>query len=73
MFVPKHRTLDMIVWCQQGEGPGRSININLLHSNPLFAAMPVSLSSALIGASSGAYEQWRETMKNGVKKKWKGS
>ena len=22
VFVPKHRTLDMIAWCQQGEGPG---------------------------------------------------
>ena len=66
VFVPKHRTLDMIGWCQQGEGPGRRINTNLLYSDPLFAAMPVSLSSALFGASVGAYELWRDTMKSKV-------
>ena len=69
VFVPKHRTLDMIAWCQKGEGPGRSINTNLLYSNPLFAAMPVSLTSALLGASRGAYELWRDTMKNAVSRK----
>ncbi|MFJ8063663.1 acyl-CoA dehydrogenase family protein [Psychrobacillus sp. NPDC096426] len=68
VFVPKHRTLDMIAWCQRGEGPGRRINTSLLYSYPLFAAMPVSLSSSLIGASIGAYEQWRETMRSKVNK-----
>jgi alkylation response protein AidB-like acyl-CoA dehydrogenase len=66
IFVPKHRTLDMISWCQQGEGPGRKINTSLIYSHPLFAAMPVSLSSALLGASQGAYELWRDTIKNKV-------
>jgi alkylation response protein AidB-like acyl-CoA dehydrogenase len=66
VFVPKHRTLDMIGWCQQGEGPGRCMNTSLLYSHPLFAAMPVSLSSALFGASVGAYELWRDTMKSKV-------
>ncbi|WP_428908082.1 hypothetical protein [Niallia sp. Krafla_26] len=66
VFVPKHRTLDMIGWCQKGEGPGRSVNTNRLYSHPLFAAMPVSLSSALLGASIGAYELWRDTMKSKV-------
>jgi 3-hydroxy-9,10-secoandrosta-1,3,5(10)-triene-9,17-dione monooxygenase len=66
VFVPKHRTLDMIAWCQKGEGPGRRTNTSLLYSHPLFAAMPVSLSSALLGASQGAYELWRDTMKSKV-------
>ncbi|MEH7414917.1 acyl-CoA dehydrogenase family protein [Neobacillus drentensis] len=66
VFVPKHRTLDMIGWCQKGEGPGRKINTSLIYSHPLFAAMPVSLTSALLGASQGAYELWTDTMKNKV-------
>ncbi|MEH7245961.1 acyl-CoA dehydrogenase family protein [Neobacillus niacini] len=69
VFVPKHRVLDMIAWCQKGEGPGRKTNTSLLYSHPLFAAMPVSLSSALLGASQGAYELWRDTMKNKVSAK----
>ena len=68
VFVPKYRTLDMISWCQTGEGPGSRINTNLIYSYPLFAAMPVSLSSALLGASIGAYELWRDTMKSKVSK-----
>ena len=66
VFVPRHRTLDMIGWCQKGEGLGRNVNTNLLYSYPLFAAMPVSLSSALLGASIGAYELWRDSMKSKV-------
>lgn len=66
VFVPKHRTIDMIGWCQRGDGPGRRTNTNLLYSHPLFAAMPVSLTSALLGASQGAYELWRDTMKSKV-------
>lgn len=68
VFVPKHRTLDMVAWCQRAEGPGRQLNTSLLYSYPLFAAMPVSLSSALIGASIGAYEHWREAMRSKVNK-----
>lgn len=64
VYVPKHRTLNMIDWCQKGEGPGRRINTNLLYSHPLFAAMPVSLSSALLGSSIGAYELWRDGLRS---------
>ena len=66
VFVPKHRTVDLAAWCQRGEGPGRSINTSLLYSHPLYAAMPVCLSSALLGASIGAYEFWRDGLKNKV-------
>ncbi|MDR7236387.1 acyl-CoA dehydrogenase family protein [Neobacillus drentensis] len=66
VYVPKHRTVDLAAWCQRGEGPGRSINKSLLYSHPLYAAMPVCLSSALLGASIGAYELWRDTLKNKV-------
>ena len=64
VFVPKHRTVDLAAWCQRGEGPGRSINTSVLYSHPLYAAMPVCLSSALLGASIGAYEFWRDGLKN---------
>ncbi|MEH7414916.1 acyl-CoA dehydrogenase family protein [Neobacillus drentensis] len=64
VYVPKHRTIDMIAWCQKGEGPGRRTNTNLLYSHPLYAAMPVCLTSALLGASIGAYEVWRDGMKS---------
>jgi 3-hydroxy-9,10-secoandrosta-1,3,5(10)-triene-9,17-dione monooxygenase len=63
IFVPKHRTIDMVPWCQKGEAPGRSINTSLLYSHPLYAAMPVCLTSALLGASIGAYETWRDGFK----------
>lgn len=66
VFVPKHRTIDMVPWCQSGEGPGRAANPGLLYSHPLYAAMPVCLTSALLGASIGAYELWRDTMKTKV-------
>lgn len=66
VYVPKHRTTDMLAWCQKGEGPGRKLNTSLLYSHPLYAAMPVCLSSAVLGASIGAYELWRDTMKNKV-------
>ena len=65
IFVPKHRTLDMIAGVKK-ERVLENINTNLLYSHPLFAAMPVSLSSALLGASQGAYELWRDMMKNKV-------
>ena len=64
VFVPKHHTVDLAAWCQTGEGPGRSINTSVLYSHPLYAAMPVCLSSALLGASIGAYEFWRDGLKN---------
>ena len=57
-------TVDLAAWCQRGEGPGRNINTSLLYSHPLYAAMPVCLSSALLGASIGAYEFWRDGLKN---------
>ena len=66
VFVPKHHTVDLAAWCQRGEGPGRSINTSVLYSHPLYAAMPVCLSSALLGASIGAYEFWRDGLKNKV-------
>ncbi len=66
VFIPKHRTIDLAAWCQTGEGPGREINTSLLYSHPLYAAMPVCLTSALLGASIGAYELWRDTLKNKV-------
>ncbi len=65
-FVPQHRTIDMVAWCQRGEGPGRAVNSGHLYSHPLYAAMPVCLASALLGASIGAYEVWRDGLKNKV-------
>ena len=61
---PNIDTVDLAAWCQTGEGPGRSINTSVLYSHPLYAAMPVCLSSALLGASIGAYEFWRDGLKN---------
>lgn len=66
VFVPDHRTIDMVAWCQRGEGPGRKANPSLLYSHPLYAAMPICLTSALLGASIGAYELWRDSIKNRV-------
>lgn len=66
VFVPNHRTIDMVAWTQRGEGPGNSINTSLLYSHPLYAAMPVCLTSALLGASFGAYETWRDNIRNRV-------
>lgn len=66
VYVPKHRTIDLAAWCQRGDGPGRKENTSLLYSHPLYAAMPVCLSSALLGASIGAYELWRDGLKNKV-------
>lgn len=60
VFVPEHRTFDMVAWCQRGVGPGNLINDLPLYKNPLYAVIPVSLTAALLGASVGAYELWRE-------------
>ena len=66
VFVPKYRTVDLAAWCQRGEAPGQSINTSVLYSHPLYAAMPVCLSSALLGASIGAYEFWRDGLRSKV-------
>ena len=50
VFVPKYRQL-IYRLVSKGEAPGKNINTSILYSHPLFAAMPVSLSSALLGAS----------------------
>ncbi|WP_400164520.1 acyl-CoA dehydrogenase family protein [Brevibacillus sp. TJ4] len=62
-FVPEHRTFDMVAWCQRGEGPGNVVNDNPLYKNPLYTVIPVSLTSALLGASVGAYELWRDGLR----------
>ncbi|QRG66719.1 acyl-CoA dehydrogenase family protein [Brevibacillus choshinensis] len=62
-FVPEHRTIDMVAWCQKGEGPGSHLTGNVLYQYPLYAVIPVSLASALLGASLDAYELWREGIK----------
>ena len=64
VFVPEHRTFDMIAWCQRGEGPGSLINDNPLYKKPLYAVIPVSLTAALLGASVGAYEWWRDGLRS---------
>ncbi|MEH7114177.1 acyl-CoA dehydrogenase family protein [Neobacillus niacini] len=63
VFIPSYRTIDMAVWCQTGVGPGSTINNNLLYQHPLYAVMPVCLTSSILGASQGAYELWKNTMK----------
>ncbi|MED4751975.1 acyl-CoA dehydrogenase family protein [Brevibacillus choshinensis] len=63
VFIPEHRTIDMVAWCQKGEGPGSSMSTNPLYKYPLYAVIPVSLASALLGASLGAYELWRDGIK----------
>ena len=64
VFVPNYRTLDLATWCNSGIAPGQSVNTSVLYSHPLYAAMPVCLTSALLGASIGAYEFWRDGLKN---------
>ncbi|MEB3100089.1 acyl-CoA dehydrogenase family protein [Ferviditalea candida] len=64
VFVPEHRTIDMISWCQKGDGPGNKLNDAPLYKHPLYAAMPVCLTSALFGASVGTYELWRDSIKS---------
>ncbi|WP_428911527.1 acyl-CoA dehydrogenase family protein [Niallia sp. Krafla_26] len=66
VFVPNYRTLDLAKWCQTGVAPGQSINTNVLYTHPLYAAMPVCLTSALLGASIGAYEFWRDGLRSKV-------
>ena len=66
VFVPKYHTVDLAAWCQRGEAPGQSVNTSVLYSHPLYAAMPVCLSSALLGASIGAYEFWRDGLRSKV-------
>lgn len=63
VFIPEHRTIDMVAWCQKGEGPGSQLSDNELYKHPLYAVIPVSLASALMGASLGAYELWRDGIK----------
>ncbi|MEH7254662.1 acyl-CoA dehydrogenase family protein [Neobacillus niacini] len=63
VFIPNYRTIDMAVWCQTGVGPGSTINNILLYQHPLYAVMPVCLTSSLLGASQGAYDLWKNTMK----------
>ena len=64
VFVPKHMVIDMVPWCQRGEGPGRAVNPELLYSHPLYAAMPVCLTTAVLGAAIGFYETWRDGLKS---------
>jgi len=64
VFVPAHRTIDMIPWCQSGDGPGHALNTNKLYRVPLYATLPMGLTTATLGASLGAYDLWVDGLRN---------
>ncbi|MGE8081895.1 acyl-CoA dehydrogenase family protein [Peribacillus loiseleuriae] len=66
VFIPKYRTIDLVAWCQRGEGSDKRTNTSFLYSHPLFAGMLSCLVSTILGASIGAYELWRDSIKNKV-------
>ena len=66
VFIPKYRTVDMVAWSQRGEGSDERTETNFVYSHPLFAGLVACLVSAVVGASMGAYEIWRDSIRNKV-------
>ena len=61
-FVPDHRILEMKPWNIEGKSPGMIENTSSLYRIQLSAVMPVTLLSAILGATKGAYDFWRDNV-----------
>ncbi|WP_462409521.1 acyl-CoA dehydrogenase family protein [Neobacillus sp. Marseille-QA0830] len=60
VFVPDYRTMELEPWNLHGISPGMDQNTSSLYRIQLSAVMPVTLLSAILGATKGAYAVWRD-------------
>jgi 3-hydroxy-9,10-secoandrosta-1,3,5(10)-triene-9,17-dione monooxygenase len=63
-FVPDYRVVDMVAWSKSEEMEGSKVNTGPLYNLPLYAAMQIGIASAVLGASKGAFEVWKESIRN---------
>jgi 3-hydroxy-9,10-secoandrosta-1,3,5(10)-triene-9,17-dione monooxygenase len=61
-FVPEHRAVDFMA-LTEGNAPGASLNTHPMYRHPLLALFATALTAPIVGATMGAYETWRETMR----------
>src|SRR5699024_9441832 len=57
-FVPDHRIISLSAWSEQGVSPGMAVNPSPNYNVPLYCALPTCLTSAILGATIGAYETY---------------
>ncbi|RNB85324.1 hypothetical protein EDM59_13050 [Brevibacillus nitrificans] len=67
-FVPEHRVINLSQWAGPGVTPGMSINRGASYNVPLYCALPTCLTSAIVGASLGAYEFFIKTLRERLSK-----
>jgi 3-hydroxy-9,10-secoandrosta-1,3,5(10)-triene-9,17-dione monooxygenase len=61
-FVPEHRVVDLMALAE-GNAPGAMLNTHPMYRHPLLALFPIALTAPIVGATLGAYEWWRETIR----------
>lgn len=61
-FVPEHRVVNLMALAE-GQVPGTALNTHPMYRHPLLALFPTALTAPIVGATMGAYETWRETMR----------
>lgn len=68
VFVPAHRVISLTKWAGVGETPGMSVNQGASYHVPLYCALPICLTSAILGATIGAYETYRKGLRDRLSK-----
>jgi 3-hydroxy-9,10-secoandrosta-1,3,5(10)-triene-9,17-dione monooxygenase len=61
-FVPEHRVVNLMELAE-GHAPGAALNTHPMYRHPLLALFPTALTAPIVGATLGAYETWRETLR----------
>lgn len=59
VFVPEHRVASLLD-LRDGRGPGITVNTGPLYRRPFFTATAPGFAAPIVGATTGAYQTWRE-------------